>query len=101
MKLRGVKFRGGFGQQGVATALAHRPEIVLVDIGLPKLDGYTVARRVRRALADDVLLVALTGYGLPEDRRRAFDAGFDDHMTKIIRLEAILSLMARSEASRP
>jgi len=52
-----------------------------VDIGLPGLDGYQAAARVRAALGRDVLLVALTGYGRPEDQRRAAEAGFDAHLT--------------------
>jgi signal transduction histidine kinase len=70
------------GQQGVEVALALRPEAALVDIGLPLLDGYEVARRVRAALGRDVFLIALTGYGQPHDHRRAFEAGFDAHFVK-------------------
>jgi CheY-like chemotaxis protein len=61
---------------------------------LPGLDGYGVARRVRSELGRDVLLVALTGYGQPEDRARALDAGFDVHLTKPVdfaRLEQLLA----------
>ena len=72
----------GDGLEGVRKALAWRPEAAVVDIGLPVLDGYEVARCLRQALADRILLVALTGYGQPEDRRRAFAAGFDHHLTK-------------------
>jgi CheY-like chemotaxis protein len=54
----------------------------VVDIGLPLLDGYEVARRLREALGSGILLIALTGYGQPEDRQRAFAAGFDHHFTK-------------------
>ncbi len=70
------------GLRGVARALADHPDIMLVDIGLPGLDGYEVARRVRGALGAGVKLVAVTGYGQPEDRRRAIAAGFDQHLTK-------------------
>lgn len=84
------------GLQGVESAVRHRPEIALVDIGLPRLDGYEVARRAREALGKDIFLVALTGYGLPEDRRRAFESGFDAHLTKPITLSAIQDLLARS-----
>ncbi|HVI94399.1 MAG TPA: ATP-binding protein, partial [Anaeromyxobacter sp.] len=70
------------GLRGVARALAEHPDIMLVDIGLPGLDGYEVARRVRSALGAGVKLVAVTGYGQPEDRRRAIAAGFDQHLTK-------------------
>jgi CheY-like chemotaxis protein/anti-sigma regulatory factor (Ser/Thr protein kinase) len=62
----------------------HALVIALIDIGLPGIDGYEVARRLRQHLGDRVLLVALTGYGQPEDRRQARAAGFDAHLTKPI-----------------
>ncbi len=70
------------GLRGVARALEEHPDIMLVDLGLPGRDGYEVARRVRGALGAGVKLVAVTGYGQPEDRRRAIAAGFDQHLTK-------------------
>ncbi len=85
----------GDGIEGVELALAHQPEVALVDIGLPRLDGYAVARSLREALGPHVLLVALTGYGLPEDRRRALESGFDAHLTKPVTLSVILELLAR------
>src|SRR4051812_41017617 len=72
----------GDGQQGVDKALAWGPDAAVVAIGLPLLDGYQVARRVRAALANRVRLIALTAYGSPEDRRRAYESGFDVHLTK-------------------
>jgi CheY-like chemotaxis protein len=68
--------------EGVARALAVRPQVALVDIGLPLMDGFEVARRVRAAVGSEIFLVALTGYGQPEDRARAAAAGFDAHVTK-------------------
>ncbi|MCA1663546.1 MAG: response regulator, partial [Myxococcales bacterium] len=71
------------GMAGMARAIRERPDVMLVDIGLPKLDGYEVARRTRLELgAATPTLIAMTGYGQPEDRRRAIDAGFDAHMVK-------------------
>jgi two-component system, sensor histidine kinase len=67
------------GREGLERALAWRPEVAVVDIGLPLLDGYEVARRVRAALGGGVRLIALTAHG---DRRRALDAGFDHHLLK-------------------
>ncbi len=70
------------GTTGVEAALRTTPDLVLVDIGLPGLDGYAVARRLRAALGHRVTLVALTGYGQSEDRRRTSEAGFDAHLVK-------------------
>jgi signal transduction histidine kinase/CheY-like chemotaxis protein len=70
------------GTSGVEVALRTMPDLVLVDIGLPGLDGYAVARRLRAALGHQVTLVALTGYGQTEDRRRTTEAGFDAHLVK-------------------
>ena len=70
------------GVRGVDAAMQTPPDIALVDVGLPGLDGYEVARRLRTAMGKSVRLVALTGYGQPEDRDRAFDAGFDLHLVK-------------------
>jgi CheY-like chemotaxis protein/anti-sigma regulatory factor (Ser/Thr protein kinase) len=72
------------GQEGIDTALSARPDIALVDIGLPDVDGYEVARRLRERLAHGIRLVALTGYGQPQDRARARAAGFDAHLVKPI-----------------
>jgi CheY-like chemotaxis protein/two-component sensor histidine kinase len=81
------------GQQGVDLALALRPQVALVDIGLPVLDGYQVARQVRAALGRDIFLIALTGYGQPHDYRRAFEAGFDAHLVKPAEPEELHDLL--------
>jgi CheY-like chemotaxis protein len=83
------------GIDGLRQALSWQPEVAVVDIGLPGLDGYEVARRVRDALADRVLLVALTGYCRPEDRRRAYEAGFDVHMSKPADLAELSRLVSK------
>jgi CheY-like chemotaxis protein len=70
------------GPSGVRVALDVKPDIALIDIGLPGCDGYEVARAIRSALDGAVRLVALTGYGLPEDEARAREAGFDEHVVK-------------------
>ena len=74
------------GAEGVEKALASQPDVALVDIGLPGLDGNEVARRIRAELGaappDRVELIAMTGYGQPEDRRRALQAGFDSYLVK-------------------
>ncbi|WNG35069.1 response regulator [Archangium violaceum] len=71
------------GRSAVALVLSQRPQVALVDIGLPELDGYKVAELVRASAGgSDTRLVALTGYGHPEDRKRALEAGFDAHLVK-------------------
>jgi PAS domain S-box-containing protein len=82
------------GPSGLQAILKIRPDIALVDVGLPGLDGYEVARKVRTDEAGRaVRLVALTGYGLPDDLRRSEDAGFDAHLVKPVdpaRLAAVI-----------
>jgi two-component system, sensor histidine kinase len=79
------------GIEGVATALARRPDVALVDIGLPGIDGYEVARRLRQDPATQgIRLIALTGYGLAEDQRRVLDAGFDLHLVKPVEASSLL-----------
>jgi len=71
------------GAEGLEIVYQARPEVVFVDLGLPDVDGYAVARSVRSAPGGDaILLVAITGYGRTNDRRQAKDAGFDAHLTK-------------------
>jgi len=84
----------GDGPSALDVAAEFEPEVVLLDIGLPGMDGYEVARRLRaRKESAGVVLVALTGYGQEEDRRRAQDAGFDHHLVKPIPPEAILAVL--------
>jgi CheY-like chemotaxis protein len=83
------------GPSGVREASALAPDVVFIDIGLPGLDGYGVARRVRAALGTAVYLIAVTGYGQPDDRRRAPEAGFDLHLTKPIDVRAVARMLAR------
>ena len=84
------------GPQALDRARRLRPDVVLLDIGLPEMDGYEVAKRMRDELGlGDALLVALTGYGEDRHRRSAREAGFDQHVTKPVdaaRLEELLKL---------
>jgi len=84
------------GPQALDHARLHRPEIVLLDIGMPEMDGYEVAKRIRSELGlGDALLVALSGYGEDRHRRLAREAGFDRHVTKpvdVTKLEELLNL---------
>lgn len=78
---------------GVEAAVRQRPDVAFVDIGLPGVDGYEVARRLRAVRGDGVRLFAITGYGQPEDIRRARHAGFDGHLTKPVEVEEILRIL--------
>ncbi|WP_066336630.1 response regulator [Azohydromonas lata] len=87
------------GAAALQAAPAWRPDIVLLDIGLPGLNGYEVARRLRAdpALAG-TLLVALTGWGSEGDKRRSAEAGFDAHLTKPVALDDVEAVLARYPA---
>jgi CheY-like chemotaxis protein len=91
----------GDGATGLQLALEQRPDIAFVDIGLPALDGYEVARRVRAdAAGKDLLLVALTGYGSREQKALAIDSGFDHHLVKPVDTAQIRDFVADIEHTR-
>ena len=88
------------GEQALDRLDHERFDVAVLDIGMPRLNGYDVAEQVRRGPRGGHLrLVALTGWGQVEDRRRALAAGFDDHLTKPVHPEALLSLLASYEAA--
>jgi CheY-like chemotaxis protein len=70
------------GPSGLALILSQRPEVALLDLGLPGMNGYEVASHVRETLGNSITLIAMSGYGQPEDLRRSEAAGFDRHLTK-------------------
>jgi signal transduction histidine kinase/ActR/RegA family two-component response regulator len=84
------------GTRGVERAIASRPDVALIDIGLPGLNGYEVARRLRQVLGDKIRLIALTGYGQPDDHERTRAAGFDRHLVKPVN-PRLLSRMLQDE----
>ena len=81
------------GASGVQCALEERPDVALVDVGLPDLDGYEVARRIRESLASDITLIALTGYNSEDDQRLAREAGFDLHLVKPVEFAALTTVL--------
>jgi len=97
LRARGHVVETAFDGGGALTVAARfRPDVVLLDIGLPGMDGYEVARRLRRELRPAPLLVALTGYGQEEDRRLALAAGFDEHVVKPASLPGLTALLQRA-----
>ncbi len=82
------------GLEAVGAAGVFRPDVVLLDIGLPKLNGYEAGRRIREQQGKGVVLIALTGWGQEEDRRRSKEAGFDHHMTKPVEFDALQKVLA-------
>ncbi len=83
------------GQAGLKAALEDRPDVVLLDIGLPGLNGFEVAKHIRHLLADtNMVLVAMTGYGQESDRQRSQEAGFDHHLVKPTDFAKVLEILA-------
>jgi CheY-like chemotaxis protein len=81
------------GREGIEEAARARPEIVLVDVGLPDLNGYEVGRQLRQTLGPNARLVAVTGHGQSEDRMRSARAGFDQHLVKPIDPAALAEIL--------
>ena len=103
LRLTGHEVRTAYdGPTALDLARAHPPDVVLLDIGLPGMNGVEVARRMRQDFGlTDALLVALTGYGQDEDRRRSQEAGFNAHLVKPVDLDALHGLLARSPPAAP
>jgi len=90
------------GAIGVDLILRERPDIAFIDIGLPDMDGYELARQVRAALGSKKpLLVALSGFGQRRDRERAHHAGFDDHLAKPASPADLKRLLGEASRTQP
>jgi PAS domain S-box-containing protein len=100
LKLRGHEVHTAFdGMEAFTAAESVQPEVVLLDIGLPKLNGYEVARKIReQPWGESIVLVALTGWGQDEDRRKSKEAGFDHHFVKPVEQSVLNSYLASLEA---
>jgi CheY-like chemotaxis protein len=89
------------GHAGIRLVQETHPEIVLCDIGLPELDGYAVIAELREQLKGSMpFMIAITGYGGPEDRTRALAAGFDRYLVKPVAPDVLLQLVARERENR-
>jgi CheY-like chemotaxis protein len=91
------------GLEAVRTAERSHPDVIVLDLAMPELNGYDAARKIRQEpWGKDVVLIALTGWGQQRDRHRTKEAGFDAHLTKPIKYEAILELLEKlPERERP
>jgi CheY-like chemotaxis protein len=96
LQLEGHRVRAAAeGREAVDVILAEQPDVAFIDIGLPGIDGHEVARRLRAAPEGrDLVLIALTGYGRPDDARRAREAGFDAHLVKPVDVDELGRLLA-------
>ena len=101
LEVMGYEVRTAYdGPEAIEAADEFRPAVALLDIGLPRLSGYDIARHVREQRGRDVLLVAITGWGQEDDRRRAREAGFDHHFTKPADFGKLLELIDRELKER-
>jgi CheY-like chemotaxis protein len=90
------------GQAAIETATAYLPDVIFLDIGMPGMDGYEVARAIRKnPELSKIVLAALTGWGQEEDRRRTAEAGFDHHLVKPIEPQLLESLLGDFENGKP
>jgi CheY-like chemotaxis protein len=88
------------GTSALEALATSDPELILLDIGLPGMDGYELARRVRTSHPAS-RIVAVTGYGQPADRARSYEAGFDDHLVKPVSIATLRQVLDRHVASAP
>jgi DNA-binding response OmpR family regulator len=94
LSAEGYEVHGALGaREGVRLALATRPHVVVIDLKLPELDGFLLARSIRHQLGNSVALVAFSGWSKPEYVQRSIDAGFDDYVLKPD-TEKLLSVVA-------
>jgi len=103
LQLKGHDARVAFdGPKALETAAAFHPEVVLLDIDMPGMNGYQVAKQLRQMPGlEQTLLVTLSGYGQEEDRRRSREAGFQHHLVKPVRLSAVLELLVSAAFPTP
>ena len=102
LTLSGHEVYGAYdGPSGIEMAQTIDPDIVVIDLGLPGVDGYEVARQLRASRRKDVGLIALSGYGQAEDRRKALEAGFDTHIVKPADPSHLSTVIASLQRGKP
>ena len=95
LRIMGHEVRTAYdGLVAIEVAEEFQPEVILLDVGLPGLNGYKVAQRIRERRGANVVLIALTGWGQEEDRRRSKEAGLDHHLTKPVEFDDLTKLLA-------
>ena len=93
--------RADGGKAALATTRAERPDVVLLDLGMPDLDGYEAARQIRaEPWGASILLIAVSGWGRDDDQRRSAEAGFDAHLVKPVDLEELNTIIGQHIESR-
>jgi CheY-like chemotaxis protein len=94
LEMRGHRvLRSGDGPDALEVMRRERPRVAVLDIGLPGMDGYELARRLRAEYGRDVVLIALTGYGTARDERMAMEAGFEQHLTKPVDADVLIEAL--------
>lgn len=89
------------GLEAIEQAADYRPHVILLDLGMPKLNGYDVCRRIREQdWGSDIMIIALTGWGQAEDRQRTKEAGFDHHLVKPVDVAKLNELLESSKLRR-
>ena len=102
LNLLGHVAQGAYsGEQGLAEAEVFLPDLVLLDLNMPDLDGFAVVRRLRARFGDELMIAALTGYGRQGDRRTTLESGFDTHLTKPVGLEQLQHVLNSGPMLRP
>ena len=102
LNLLGHVAQGAYsGEQGLDEAEVFLPDLVLLDLNMPDMDGFTVVRRLRARFGDELMIAALTGYGRRGDRRTTLETGFDAHLTKPVGLEQLQRVLSGGPILRP
>jgi CheY-like chemotaxis protein len=102
LRIMGNETRTAYdGQQGLEAASEFRPDVTLLDIGLPKINGHEACRRIReQPWGRAMVLIAVTGWGQEEDLRRSHEAGFDRHLVKPVDTGALMKMLAELEKAK-